>query len=68
MSKSKQAMCPLFPDMPCPQGYDSAEACKVRMDSDFNPLSHFKDYLFMNCALQRAREDESKNQKPAKAR
>ena len=64
MLKLKQAMCPLFPDMPCPQGQESAESCKVRMEGDYNPLSDFKDYLFMNCALQRAREnDESYNKR-----
>lgn len=67
MSKSNQAMCPLFSDMPCPQGHDSADACKVRMEGNMNPLENFKDYLFMNCALQRAREEEHKNQKPIKS-
>ncbi len=67
MSKKNQAMCPLFTDMPCPQGQGNADACKVRMHGDFNPLSHFKDYLFMNCALQQAKVNERKNQKPAKS-
>lgn len=61
MPKSKKAMCPLFPDIPCPQGHDSAESCKVRMEGNYNPLSDFKDYLFMNCAMQRARESEKNN-------
>ncbi|MBN1407191.1 MAG: hypothetical protein JW956_05360 [Calditrichaceae bacterium] len=60
MSRSKPAMCPLFPDMPCPQGQDSADACKVRMEGDLNPLLNFRDYLFINCALQRAKENEQK--------
>ena len=56
-------MCPLFSDTPCPQGHDSADACKVRMEGDMNPLENFRDYLFMNCALQRAREKITKLKK-----
>lgn len=63
MSKSNKAMCPLFPDMPCPQGHESAKSCQVRLDNNFNPLSDYKDYLFLNCALQRAKENEIKNEK-----
>ena len=66
MLKSKQALCPIFPDIACQQGHDSADACKVRMDGDLNPLENFRDYLFMNCALQRARENENKKNKTAK--
>ena len=67
MSKSKQAMCPLFPDIPCPQGHDSADACKVRVEGELDPLENFRDYLFMNCALQRAKENESKKGKSVKS-
>jgi hypothetical protein len=58
MQNSNQVMCPLFPDMPCPQGNESADACKVRLRGDYNPLSDFKDYLIMNCAIQQAKENE----------
>jgi hypothetical protein len=61
MSESNKAMCPLFPDTPCPQGHGSADVCKVRMEGDLNPLENFRDYLFINCALQRAKENEQKN-------
>lgn len=60
MPKSKKAMCPLFPDMPCPRGNDFAEACKVRLQGDYNPLSDFNDYLLMHCAILRAKESERK--------
>ncbi|MEJ2543709.1 MAG: hypothetical protein P8Y99_06545 [Calditrichaceae bacterium] len=66
MSKSKQAMCPLFPDTPCPQGHESADACKVRMQGDLDPLENFRDYLFMNCAIQRAKENKNKKTNSAK--
>jgi len=61
MSKFNNVMCPLFPDMVCPQGNKSADACKIRLEGDYNPLSDFKDYLIMNCAIQRAKEKENKS-------
>ena len=60
MPKKKEDMCPLFPDVPCPQGKNIADACKVRMDSGYDPVTDFKDYLFMNCAIHRAHENEDK--------
>lgn len=61
MQNSEQAMCPLFPDMECPRGHSSAEACQVRMNSDYDPMTDFRDYLFMNCAIHRARQENDKN-------
>ena len=58
MDDSKKDYCPLFPDMLCPQGKKSAEACKVRIEGDYDPMADFKDYLFMNCAIRRAREEK----------
>lgn len=56
MSKKKQAqaMCPLYPDMPCPRGDESAQSCQVRAEGDFDPMLDFRDYLLLNCALHRA--------------
>ena len=62
MSKPKQAMCPLFDDVVCPQGEDAANSCSVRLESDYDPIRDSKDYLFMNCAIRRAREQDPENQ------
>ncbi len=57
----KQAMCPLFPDVPCPRGYDASEACKVRLEEgSYDPVSDFRDYLMMNCAIMRAEQQRRK--------
>ena len=58
MSK-QQPMCPLFDDVVCPQGEDAVEACQVRVNGDYDPMNDFKDYIFMNCAIRRAREQDS---------
>jgi len=60
MKNENEEMCPLFPDLPCPRGKDSADDCQVRMESGYDPLIDFKDYLFMNCAIQRANEREKR--------
>ncbi len=62
MQKKEQAMCPLFPDVVCPQGDEAAEACDVRMHADYDPMTDFRDYAFMNCAVRRAREQEEGKQ------
>ncbi len=59
MPKSKQAMCPLFEDVVCPQGDEAAAGCSVRLEGDYDPINDFKDYIFMNCAIRRAREQEA---------
>ena len=61
MSEPKKAMCPLFDDVVCPQGEDAANSCVVRLESDYDPIRDSKDYLFLNCAIRRAREQESEN-------
>ncbi len=58
MQKNEEAMCPLFPDVVCPQGDEAADACNVRLQTDYDPMTDFRDYAFMNCAIRRAREQE----------
>ncbi len=67
MSEKAISMCPFFPDMPCPQGHDSAEACRVRMETDFDPVSDFRDSLLMECAIHRTRQAEKQNNKNRKS-
>ncbi len=64
MAGKKIVMCPLFVDVPCPQGENAVEQCRVRLDADYDPVKDFKDYLFMECAVLRARQqDESHREK-----
>lgn len=62
MTSKQKYTCPLFPDLPCPQGKDKSESCKVRMNSGYNPLTSYKDYVFMNCAVRRANEERVKKE------
>ena len=61
MAKKDNFMCPLFPDQPCPRGEKSAKQCEVRVRGDYDPMSDYRDYLLMNCALNQA---QSANKKP----
>ena len=63
MSENKPKMCPYFPDMECPQGEQYAEACRVRMDGDFDPVAGFKDSMLMECAVRRSREKRENEEK-----
>ena len=67
MDKKNVVMCPLFPDVPCPQGKDAADQCQVRLENDYDPVRGFKDYLFMDCAIKRAHEKDEKNNKKVSA-
>ena len=53
MIKEKKTMCPLFPEMICPQGKKASEACEVRVNGDFDPVLYFRDELVMHCAIYR---------------
>ena len=63
MTEENQAMCPLFPNIPCPQGDQAANQCQVRLDADYDPIRDHKDYLFMHCAIHRAEEDNARSNK-----
>ena len=58
MSSAKKQMCPMFPDINCPQGEEMSEACSVRINGDFDPMSDFRDYLLVHCAIYQSREKE----------
>ena len=63
MGNKKNVMCPLFPDVPCPQGKEAADQCQVRFEGDYDPVKDFKDYLFMDCAIMRAHDmDKTKKE------
>lgn len=57
MSDEKKHMCPLFPEQVCPQGKDAADACAVRVNGDYNPVTDFKDLLVMHCAIQKSNQE-----------
>ncbi len=61
----QQAMCPLFPDEPCPQGFEASEACQVRIASGFDPVADFRDFLMISCAVARAEQRNKEQQHDA---
>jgi hypothetical protein len=56
MASPKKHMCPVFPDMICPQGEAMSNACSVRINGDFDPMSDFRDYLLVHCAIYQSQE------------
>jgi len=57
MTAHHEDKCPLFPDMPCPRADEgAADECLLRLETDYDPMTHSNDYLFMHCALHRARQ------------
>ena len=62
MVEEKVHLCPVFPDLICPQGQEMSEACSVRINGDFDPIADFRDHLLLHCALyqnQQASENVS---------
>ena len=56
MTPPKKHMCPVFPDMICPQGEAMSNACSVRINGDFDPMSDFRDFLLVHCAIYQSKE------------
>jgi len=49
-------MCPLFPEVVCPQGKKAREDCRVRINGDFDAVAQFKDLLLLHCAVYRTQQ------------
>ena len=49
-------MCPLVPEQPCPQGKEAGDACAVRVNGDYDPITDFKDLLVMHCAIHKSNQ------------
>ena len=64
MVDEKVHLCPVFPDLVCPQGKEMSEACSVIINGNFDPMHDFRDLLLLHCALyqnqQEADQIESK--------
>ena len=60
MDENQVHYCPLFPDLICPRGKDAAVQCEVRVNGNFDPVSYFKDYLVMHCAIFRSQQETEK--------
>jgi hypothetical protein len=58
MVNKKSSMCPLFPDLICPQGEEVSNACSVRITGDFDPIAYFRDHLLLHCALYQNQQIE----------
>ncbi len=57
MSEPKQAMCPLFPDVVCPQGEKASAECSVRVNGEFDPVLYFRDELVIHCAIYQSQHE-----------
>ncbi|MBA7524329.1 hypothetical protein ES705_16466 [subsurface metagenome] len=51
MVEDKVHMCPVFPDLICPQGKAMSDTCSVRINGNFDPMANFRDHLLLHCAL-----------------
>jgi hypothetical protein len=61
MVHKNRPRCPLFPENVCPQGEKSSNACKIRINGEFDPVAYFKDLLVMHCAIKiRQRQKENR--------
>ena len=56
MRELKKTMCPLYPDLTCPQGDKAGKACEVRVNGDFDPVLYFRDQLVVHCAINQQAE------------
>ena len=60
MSEDRKHICPVFPEMICPQGGKISEACTVRINGEFDPMADFRDHLLLHCALFQNEEQSKK--------
>jgi hypothetical protein len=59
----KKTMCPLFPDLVCPQGEKMSKTCAIRINGDYDPLIYFRDHLLLHCALYQSEQESLKHGK-----
>ena len=58
--------CP-FLNEPCPQGLEKGQECLLRVTTDFNPLTNFRDFEVVQCAICRQEVRIPKSAAPPKA-
>lgn len=58
MPNKNQQICPLFPDVACPQGKKASEECRVRINGDFDAVAQFKDLLLLHCGIYRSQQQK----------
>lgn len=56
--QKRKGYCPVY-DIACPSGPEAAESCDSRFDTDYNPLTNFRDADIENCALYRKEQREN---------
>ncbi|GAB4330160.1 MAG: hypothetical protein Kow0037_05680 [Calditrichia bacterium] len=44
--------CPVM-NMLCPQGEDKARECRVRYETDYDPIRNLRDFDILCCSYQR---------------
>jgi len=56
MVENKINKCPVFPGLTCPQGKEMSNACSVRINGNFDPITDFRDHLLLHCALYQTQQ------------
>ena len=51
-------MCPVFPDLVCPQGEKMSKACAVRFSGSYDPMIYFRDQLMLHCAIYQSQVEK----------
>jgi len=58
MENGTSKMCPVFPDLVCPQGEKMSAACAIRVSGNYDPMIYFRDHLLLHCALYQSQKDK----------
>lgn len=55
--KEDSRFCPVM-NMLCPQGEEKARECRVRFDTDYDPIRNIRDFDILCCSYFRTEEVE----------
>ncbi|MFZ0390865.1 MAG: hypothetical protein WAN36_10445 [Calditrichia bacterium] len=53
--KEHKDFCPVM-NLLCPQGEEKAMQCRMRFETDYDPVRNFRDFEIICCSHQRTRE------------
>ncbi len=59
-AEKREGYCPVY-DIECPAGLEAAAACELRFESDYNPLTSFRDADIEYCAIYRQEQASQGN-------
>lgn len=58
-SKDQKNYCPVY-NIECPSGPDAAQSCEMRFETDYNPLTNFRDAEIEHCAIYRMEQSQGR--------